>query len=70
MDHSQFKTDLPDLIHRYLADALDQVEPQADHTKVLVGWEKRAGLEIHQTGKPTDILEQDFQHRLKGLNRS
>jgi len=69
MEHSNFQTDLPDLIQRYLSDALAQVEPQADHTKCLVGWEKRSGIELHRTEKVQDISSKDFEHRLQGLNR-
>ena len=69
MKHNNFQTDLPALTKRYLGDSLKDVEPMADHTKSLVGWEKRAGVEIKRTGKVEDIPQKDFDHRLKGLNR-
>lgn len=73
MDHSKFQTDLPGLIQRYLADALAdalaEVEPQSDHTKCLVGWEKRSGVELRVTEKVQEIPAKDFEHRLQGLNR-
>ncbi|KIX01129.1 uncharacterized protein Z518_10195 [Rhinocladiella mackenziei CBS 650.93] len=46
-----FDTDLPDLILRYFQDSMALLEPTADHTKLLKGWEKRAGLEL-KTGTP------------------
>lgn len=69
MRHNQFETKLPELIQGYLADALKEVEPMADHTKLLPGWEKRAGVEVKRTQKVEDIPAEDFEHRRKGLNR-
>lgn len=69
MEHSKFETEQPALVRRYLSDALKEVEPQADHTKLLVGWEKRAGIELRKTDKAQDIPREDFDHRLHGLNR-
>ena len=69
MKHNDFQTELPALLKKYLGDALEQVEPMADHTKALVGWEKRSGVEIKKTEKVEDIPQKDFDHRLKGLNR-
>lgn len=69
MKHNQFETELPGVIRKYLSDALEQVEPQADHTKMLVGWEKRAGISLRKTEKAQSIPEADFTHRLHGLNR-
>lgn len=69
MEHNQFQTSLPGILRRYLSDALAEVEPQADHTKLLVGWEKRAGFELHKSDKAQSIPEADFAHRLRGLNR-
>lgn len=69
MEHNKFQTELPSLTRRYLSDALKEVEPMADHTKSLVGWEKRSGVQLKRTGKAQDIPEKDFEHRLKGLNR-
>ena len=69
MKHNKFQTDLPALTKRYLGDALKEVEASADHTKCLVGWEKRSGVELKRTEKAQDIPAKDFDHRLKGLNR-
>ena len=69
MQHNNFETELPALAKRYLNDALQEVEPMADHTKALVGWEKRAGLELKRTAEVQDIPSSDFEHRRKGLNR-
>lgn len=70
MDHNKFETDLPDLIHKYLKYSLDQVDSRADHTEALKGWEKRAGIELKKTDVVEPIKEEDFKHRLNGLNRS
>ena len=69
MQHNKFETDLPALIKRYLDESLQHVEPMADHTKCLVGWEKRAGLKIKRSEEVHDIPQKDFDHRLQGLNR-
>jgi 3-hydroxyisobutyrate dehydrogenase-like beta-hydroxyacid dehydrogenase len=69
MKHNKFETELPALTKRYLNDALQEVEPMADHTKCLVGWEKRSGVQIKRSGEVEDIPKKDFEHRLKGLNR-
>lgn len=69
MQHNKFPTDLPGLLKGYLDYALQQVEPMADHTKALVGWEKRSGVQLKKTEKVEDIPEEDFAHRRKGLNR-
>ncbi|KAK3638093.1 hypothetical protein LTR56_013304 [Elasticomyces elasticus] len=58
MEHSGFETDLPSLTKRYLADALKEAEPDADHTKCLIGWEKRAGVELKRTEQVKDIPEE------------
>ena len=68
MRHNDFDTELPALTRRYLSDALKEVEPTADHTKALVGWEKRSGVKLNKS-ETEDIPAQDFEHRLKGLNR-
>ena len=68
MKHNDFETELPALTRRYLSDALKEVEPTADHTKALVGWEKRSGVKLNKS-ETEDIPAQDFEHRLKGLNR-
>lgn len=69
MEHSQFDTELPALIHKYLKYSLDQVQPNADHTEALKGWEKRSGIQLKKTEKVTNIPKEDFEHRLNGLNR-
>lgn len=69
MEHSQFDTALPEVVRGYLASALEQVEPNADHTKLLVGWEKRSGVSLAKTSQAQDIPAADFEHRLQGLNR-
>lgn len=69
MQHCGFHTDLPDLLQKNLQYSLDQVEPNADHTKCLPGWEKRSGVKLKRTEKVQDIPKEDFDHRLNGLNR-
>lgn len=69
MEHNKFDTKQPDLIQQYLAQALEHVEPTADHSKVLVGWEKRAGVTLKKTEQASKIPKEDFEHRLNGLNR-
>ncbi|KAK5680526.1 hypothetical protein LTS10_007457 [Elasticomyces elasticus] len=69
MEHNGFETELPSLTKRSLADALKAVEPDADHTKYLIGWKKRAGVELKRTEQVKDIPEEDLEHRLKGINR-
>lgn len=70
MDHNGFETALPEVVRGYLTSALDQVEPTADHTKMLVNWEKRSGVTLPTTQVPVrDIPDADFEHRLAGLNR-
>lgn len=69
MEQSGFETELPDLINKYLGYSLEQVEPMADHTKALVGWEKRSGVTLNTTEKVEEIPSEDFEHRRKGLNR-
>ncbi|CAK4033109.1 2-hydroxy-3-oxopropionate reductase [Lecanosticta acicola] len=71
MAHNDFQTELPALTKKYLGDALAATgEPGCDHTKALVGWEKRSGVQLKRTAKVEDIPAEDFEHRLKGLNRS
>ncbi|KAK3075878.1 hypothetical protein LTR53_000452 [Teratosphaeriaceae sp. CCFEE 6253] len=70
MQHNEFETELPALTERYLGDALKEVKRDADHTACLVGWEKRAGVTLKRTEKVADIPKEDFEHRLKGLNRA
>ena len=69
MQHNDFKTELPDVVRGYLAHALKQVDSNADHTAALVGWEKRSGVQLKRTEQVQDIPKEDFDHRLKGLNR-
>ncbi|CAK1360441.1 2-(hydroxymethyl)glutarate dehydrogenase [Cercospora beticola] len=70
MQYNGFETELPGLTRRYLGDALKEVEQNADHTKALVGWEKRSGVTLQRPKEVEDIPKEDFEHRLKGLNRS
>lgn len=69
MQHNDFETELPELLQRNLQYSLDQVEPDADHTKCLPGWEKRSGVKLKRTETVEDIPKKDFDHRLQGLNR-
>ncbi|KAJ8106062.1 hypothetical protein OPT61_g9788 [Boeremia exigua] len=69
MRHSRFETQLPGLLRGYLGDALQAVDPRADHTESIRGWEKRAGLEVKKTETVQKIPEKDFKHRLGGVNR-
>lgn len=69
MAHSKFETDLPELLQKYLSDALKQVDPQADHTAVLKAWEQRSGVDLQKTTEISTITQNDFDHRLRGLNR-
>ena len=69
MQHNNFETEQPAIVRRYFADALEQVEANADHTKCLVGWEKRSGVTLEKTDKAQSIPKKDFDHRLQGLNR-
>lgn len=69
MVHTKFDTDLPDLIHRNLADALKHVDPLADHTELLKAQEKRSGVDLRKSEQHAEIKPEDFEHRLRGLNR-
>lgn len=69
MEKSQFQTELPEMLRGYLKHGLDRVDPAADHTACLVGWEERSGVKLKRTEKVKDIPREDFEHRLKGLNR-
>lgn len=69
MEKQEFKTGLPDMIRSYLKFSLDRVDPAADHTACLKGWEERSGVQLKKTEKVADIPREDFEHRLKGLNR-
>ncbi|KAK5205693.1 hypothetical protein LTR72_004914 [Exophiala xenobiotica] len=69
MEYNDFETELPDLIKKYLSFSYNLVEPGADHTEALKGWEKRSGVQLKETKKVTNIPREDFEQRLKGLNR-
>lgn len=69
MERSGFETGLPGLLRRRLQESLNQVEPSADHTKCLVGWEIQAGVKLKRAEMVKDITKEDFQQRLNGLNR-
>lgn len=49
-----FETELPELSIKYLQEALDQVQPDADHTECLKSWEKRAGIELKKSEQPKE----------------
>ena len=68
MERNGFQTEQPTLVKKYLQMALDEVEPKADHSKCLVGWEKRADVKLKRTEEVQDIPKEDFEHRLRGLN--
>ena len=74
MKHSQFETKLPGLLRGYLQHGIDVVGPErgqtCDHTESIRGWEERCGgVELKKTDKVSEIPTEDFEHRLKGLNR-
>lgn len=71
MEYSKHKTELPGLLRGYLNFALQKTrDPRtADHTEALTGWEERSGIQIKKTEKVNQIPQEDFEHRLKGLNR-
>lgn len=69
MEGSGFETKLPGLVRGYLKDALEEVEKNADHTAALRGWEARSGVQLKKTEEVRDIPEEDFEHRLAGINR-
>ena len=48
---------------------MEKVDPRADHTACLVGWEERSGVRLRRTEGVGEIPREDFDHRLKGLNR-
>ncbi|KAL5372700.1 hypothetical protein DPSP01_013317 [Paraphaeosphaeria sporulosa] len=64
-----FETELPGVLRGHLRDALGVVEKCADHTEAIRGWERRVGLELKRTVRVDRIREEDFRHRLEGLNR-
>ena len=74
MKYSQFDTKLPGVLKEYLSHSMDVIGPEraktADHTECIRGWEERAGgTTIKKTDKVKDIPAEDFEHRLRGLNR-
>lgn len=69
MEKSEFQTGLPEMLRGYLQHGLDKVDPRADHTACLVGWEERSGVTLNKTQEVKEIPREDFEHRLKGLNR-
>lgn len=46
-----FETKMPGLVNEYFKDAMNTLQPDADHTELLKRWEQRAGLEL-KTGQP------------------
>lgn len=71
MKREGYETEQPTLIKKYVQQALENVEPTADHSKIIAGYEKRAGLEVKKTSlsEVKAIPAEDFEHRLSGLNR-
>ncbi|KAF3004069.1 hypothetical protein E8E13_002531 [Curvularia kusanoi] len=69
MQHSEFDTKLPGLLRGYLGEALALVDQRADHTESIRGWENRAGFELKKTETVQRIPDEDFKHRLEGINR-
>jgi len=69
MERQGFRTGLPGMLRGYLQDGLDRVDAKADHTACLVGWEERSGVRLKKTEGVREIPREDFEHRLKGLNR-
>ena len=69
MAKQEFETGLPEMLRAYLKYGLDRVDPAADHTACLKGWEDRSGVQLKRTEKVRDIPKEDFEHRWKGLNR-
>ena len=47
-EHEKFETDMPDLVLRYFKEAMSDLPGDADHTELLKGWEKRAGLQLKE----------------------
>lgn len=72
MEHNNFKTELPSLLRRYLKHSMEVIGEKsktADHTECVRGWEERSGVTLKKTPQVKDIPAEDFEHRLKGLNR-
>jgi 3-hydroxyisobutyrate dehydrogenase-like beta-hydroxyacid dehydrogenase len=73
MKHSRFQTELPSLLRGYLKHALDVIGEErgktADHTECIRGWVERSGVELKKTAEAKPIPAEDFEHRLRGLNR-
>ncbi|KAJ9604053.1 hypothetical protein H2200_011576 [Cladophialophora chaetospira] len=74
MKYSGFETNLPGVLRGYLQHSLDVIGKErgktADHTECIRGWEERCGgIELKRTATVKDIPAEDFEHRLKGLNR-
>ena len=70
MGRARFETALPGVLRGYLRDGLERVgDLGADHTACLVGWEERSGVRLRRSEGVREIPKEDFEHRLKGLNR-
>jgi hypothetical protein len=55
-----FETGLPELAIGYLENALAGLKDDADHTECLKGWEKRAGIELKKSERPTEkVVEKE-----------
>ncbi len=74
MRYSDFETGLPGMLRGFLQHSMNVIGEErgkvADHTECIRGWEDRCGgVELKRTEKVTEIPTEDFEHRLKGLNR-
>ena len=72
MKHNNFQTELPSLLRGYLSHSMEVIGERsktADHTECIRGWEERSGETLRKTPQVKDIPAEDFEHRLKGLNR-
>jgi hypothetical protein len=69
MEKQEFQTGLPEMLRVYLQDGLDRVDPAADHTACLVGWEESVGVRLKRTEGVREIPREGLEHRLKGFDR-
>lgn len=49
LDEMGVSSRLPDLMIELMEDALRIAGPNADHTQVIEGWEKRLGLQLKRS---------------------
>ena len=52
LQRTGFDSEMPELILKYYNQAMEILEPNADHTEMLKSWEKRAEVEL-DTGEPS-----------------